>query len=442
MNSYDVIVIGGGPGGYTAATQTAKAGLSTLLIEATAPGGTCLNAGCIPTKTLLHTAKLYAQMQELNTFGIELDTKPRLNWSTLMQRKHTVMDKLRNGIIYRMHRSSVEIINGYARFRDRNTIQVGDKTCTARNIVIATGASPRIPSFTGATFLVTTTELLSLDELPSSIVMLGAGEIALGLATIFAHCGVDVTIVNQQDSILPGYEPELIEILLQDLPPVKFYSGLTVQNLADNTLTLADGTQLSGDVIAFTGDRSPNIRGFGLEEIGLDMAGDCINVDEQMRTNLPGVYAAGDVTGLSMWAHSAQRMGEVAASTISGHVDRFQLAHIPTVIYSDPQLATVGLTEQLARDLGYEVQVARLPLNYNGRFLAEHDPGAGGLCKIVVNASNNQLLGLHIVGGNASELIFGAATMLADEFRIQDVQQLVFPHPAVAEVIKDTLYEL
>lgn len=441
MNNYDVIIVGGGPGGYTAAAQTAKAGLSTALIEANALGGTCLNAGCIPSKTLLHTAKLYAQMQQSASFGIELDTQPLLNWPALMQRKHNVLDKLRNGVNYQMRRRGVEIIKGYATFQDRNTLHIGTERYTAQNIIIATGASARLPSFPGAENLATTTDLLSLATLPQSIVLLGASEIALGLATIFALCGVAVTLIDERDTLLPDYEPELVDALIQDLPQMTFHLGADIQRLQDNTLYLADDTRISGDVLAFTGNRTPNITGFGLEDIGLDTAGNCINVDEQMRTNLPAVYAVGDVTGLSMWAHTAQRMGEVAANTMLGRVDRFQLAHIPTVIYSEPQLATVGLTEQLATELGYAVRVARLPLNYNGRFLAEHDLEARGICKVVVDAHNDQLLGVHILGGNASELIFGAAAMLADEFRIQDVQHVLFAHPTVAEVLKDTLYE-
>lgn len=442
MKTHDVIVIGGGPAGYTAAGQVAKAGLETLLIEADLLGGVCLNAGCIPTKTLLHSAKLYAQIQASTEFGITLDAAPQLDWSALMKRKTAVIDKLRNGVNYQMVRRRVEIVQGYGRFLDRHTLQVDDETFSADHIVIATGASPKLPDFTGSDQLLTTTDLLALDSLPKSLLIVSAGPIALGLATIFALVGVEVTLVDPSPTLLPEFDVDLVAALQADLPEMQFQLGQGITQLADNTLTLTDGTSLSADAIAFAGERQPNIHNMGLETIGLDLWQDCVQVDEQMRTNLPNIYAVGDVTGLSMWAHTAQRMGEVAANTILKQPDRFRLAHVPTVIYSEPQLATVGLSEEQAKSLGYRVDVARLPLNYNGRYLAEHDLEARGLCKVVIDANTNLLLGVHIVGGNASELIFGAAAMLADEFRVQDVQQVLFAHPTVAEVLKDTLYEL
>lgn len=441
MNTYDVIIIGGGPAGYTAAGQVAKSGMECLLVEATQLGGLCLNAGCIPTKTLLHSAKLFAQIRESATFGIEVEP-PQLNWPALMERKNAVIDKLRNGVNYQMVRRRVEILNGYASFINRNTIQVEGEHYSAKHIIIATGASPKIPMFEGAENLFTTTDLLSLEALPQSLILVHAGPIALGLATIFALVGVDVTLIDESETLLPDFEPELVSVLSDDLPSMTFQFGQKIKVLNEHGVSLADGTSFKADIIAFAGDRAPNIGGMGLKNISLDFSTEGIFVDEQMRTNLPNIYAVGDVTGLSMWAHTAQRMGEVVANTILDVPDRFRLAHVPTVIYSEPQLATVGLTEQQARDLGYHVQVGRLPLNYNGRYLAEHDLEARGLCKAILDADTRMLLGVHIVGGNASELIFGAAAMLADEFRVQDVQQVLFAHPTVAEVLKDTLYEI
>lgn len=441
MNTHDVIVIGGGPAGYTAAGQLAQAGQETLLIEAAKLGGVCLNAGCIPSKTLLHSAKLLAQMHNSAAFGIAA-APPQVDWPALMTRKNAVIDKLRNGVHYQMVRRRVAIANGHATFLDRTTVQVDGATHSARHLIIATGASPALPPFAGAEHLLTTTDLFALESLPPSLILVGAGPIALGVATIFALLGVAVTLVDAGNTLLPAFDPELVNILRHDLPPMQIVLGQPITALADNTLTLADGTTHTAAAVVYAGERRPNIHNLGLETLGLDLTDGVIVVDEQMRTNLPNVYAVGDVTGLSMWAHTAQRMGEVAAHTLLGLPDRFRLAHVPTVIYSEPQLASVGLTEREARDLGYSVRVGRLPLNYNGRYLAEHDLETRGLCKVVVDAATNQLLGVHLVGGNASELIFGAAAMLADEFRVQDVQQVLFAHPTIAEVLKDTLYEI
>ena len=442
MTNYDVIVIGGGPAGYTAAGRTAAAGLKTLLIEGHKLGGLCLNAGCIPTKTLLHTAKLYAQMRDSAQFGIELDEMPRMNWATLLERKQQVVEKLYNGIRFQMLRRRVEILEGFATLIDRKTVQVNDDTYTANHIVIATGASPNLPIFAGSENLLTTTDLLSLPTLPESLVLVGASEIGFGLATVFSLMGVQVTLVDEPTTILPDFEPELVETLIKELPSITLQLGKWMHSLQENILTLADGTQIQADYVAFAGERLPNIAGLGLEAVGLDLSGGCINVDEKMQTNVPNIYAVGDVTGISMWAHTAQRMGEVVASTITGVHDRFRLRYVPTVVYSEPQLAMVGLTEAKAKEIGYSVQVGRLSLNYNGRYLTEHNIESQGLCKVVIDEETNLILGMHLLGGNASELIFGAATMLADEFRVQDVQQMLFAHPTVAEVLKDTLYEL
>lgn len=442
LNRYDVIVIGGGPGGYTAAGRCAAAGLQTLLIEAEQLGGVCLNAGCIPTKTLLHSAKLFAQMQASAAFGIRLEAAPRLDWPALMQRKAQVIEKLRNGVRYQLRRRHVELITGYATFVDRQTVQVEAAQYSAPHIVIATGASPAQPDVIGGEALLNTTDLLALETLPASLAIVGSGPLALGLGSIFALLGVQVDIIGADEDLLPAFEAELVAMLEKALPPMRLLLGQRVRSVSMGGLHLSDESRITPERMAHVGERLPNIRGMGLEVIGLDVDGGCINVDEGMRTNLPGIYAVGDVTGLSMWAHTAQRMGEVVASSITGGADRFRLAQVPLVVYSEPQLAMVGLTEAQALEAGYAVRVSRLPLNYNGRYLAEHELDASGACKVVVDAQTQRLLGVHILGGNASEMIFGAAAMLADEFRVQDVQQVLFAHPTVAEVLKDTLYEL
>lgn len=442
MTDYDVLVIGGGPAGYTAAGRAGANSLKTALIEANALGGICLNAGCIPTKTLLNTAKLYAKMLDSTAYGITLDNRPALDWLALQARKNEIVTKLQNGIRYQMLRHRVDVIEGYATFLDKQTVQAGDEQYSAKHIIVATGASPDMPTFAGADALQTTTDLLSVEALPEHLVLVGMSEIALGLACIFALIGIDVTIVDDSHNAVPDFDSELVDALIKDLPDnITLQLGQAIVSLENNTLILADGVTISGDMVVFTGQRKPNISNMNLDALSLDLSGGCINVDDIMRTNIPNIYAIGDVTGLSMWANTAQRMGEVVINGIVGVADRFNLAHIPTVIYSVPQLAMVGMTEQQARDAGYDVRVSRLPLNYNGRFLTEYHADSRAMCKIVVDKQTNVVLGVHILGSDASELILSAATMLADEFRVQDIQQMIFPHPTVAEVLKDTLYE-
>ncbi len=441
---HDVIVIGGGPAGYTAAARCAEGGLRTVLFEQSHLGGRCLNAGCIPTKTLLHTANLLAEIRHATQFGIDLTGDAAVDWAALMTRKNSLVEKLREGVNYQMVRRGVEVIHGKAQVItqaiNRSTVAAHGQTYRAAHIVLATGSTYTLPTFYGADALLTTTDALEIETQPDKLTILGANPIALGLATVFALMGTTVTVIGEETTFLPGFDPELTTLLREQLPPIDIRLGVVPQSLADGTLTLNDGEQIATDAIVYAGPRLPNIE--GLQNTGLDLAGGRANADEQMRTNLPGVYAVGDVTGLSMWAHSAQRMGDVVASTILGGTDRFRADHIPVPVYTRPQLATVGLTEAAAQALGYTVQVARLPVNYNGRFLTENTPDALGLCKVVVDGATRRVLGVHILGGNASELIFGAVAMLEDEFRVEDIQQTVFAHPTTAEVIKDALYEL
>ncbi|MDX1995500.1 MAG: dihydrolipoyl dehydrogenase [bacterium] len=442
-DTHDLIIIGGGPGGYVAAERAGAAGKNVLLIERAHLGGTCLNAGCIPTNTLLHSAKLYSKIQNASHYGVHADNA-RFDLAEVMGRKRRVIQTLRNGVAYQMARHHVTVRAGEAAFVDRQTVQIEGDLFTAPNIIIATGAHPVWPDVPGIEHAVTTTQLLDRETLPAEMVILGAGPLAVGLAAIYGMIGVKVSLVSPEARLLPDHDSELVHLLLLELHNVTLHLESDVQRITPDSVTAAHkGHQLTlpADTIVICGQRVPNVEGLGLEHTGLDYSAAGILVDEQQRTNLPGVYAIGDVTGRAMWAHAASRMAEVAVNHLLGIPDRFRVHAMPSVVYSDPEIASVGLTADQATAQGFRVKVGRLPLSANGRWVIENE-GRRGLCKVVVDADTGRLLGVHLLAPNAPDLIFGAAAMLEDEFRTADLKQVLFAHPTVSEILKDSVYEL
>ncbi len=416
-DAFDLIVIGGGPGGYQAAQLAGRAGMRVLLIERADLGGTCLNAGCIPTKTLLKSAKLYREMRHADVFGIEAEP-PAIKLAAVQARKRDLIAALRQGVHTLLARGRVDIVQGEATCIDRQMIEVSGERYIGRRLLIATGASPIV--LDGVPNALTTTQALELEDLPATLGIIGGGPISFGLASIFSMMGVPVTIAEPGATPLPDMDADIRAALLAAM------SDVTVLTNTDT---------VEADVVVVNVGRAPNLD--AVTALPLDVT-DGIRVDDTMRTNLPDVYAVGDVTGYAMWAHVALREAEVAVNHMLGKPDRMRYAHVPTPVYTVPEAAYVGLTETAARDAGYNVRVHRLPMSANGRFLIDY-PGSSGLCKVIVDADTGRLLGVHLLGGSAAETIFGAAALLEDEFRVDEVQQLVFAHPTVSELMKDSL---
>lgn len=443
--NYDLIVIGGGPAGYTSAERAGAHGMKVLLIEKAELGGTCLNRGCIPTKSLLQSSKRYVMARDSTVFGVEIEGVS-FNLGQAMARKNQIIETLRDGVAFQMMRRKVDVVEGEARFVDRSTIAVGETIYRAKNILIATGASPIIPQITGIDLphVKTTTEILSIEKLPDQLAIIGTTPIALGFATIFSNLGCQVTVIGREAQLLPEWDRDIINVLRESLAGIDFRLGAEVIKITNDAVQIRQDEEsqaIQADTVLIEVGRAPNVSNLGLENTDLDLAPAGIRVDEQMRTNLPNVYAAGDVTGISMWAHSAIRMANVAVNTMLGRPDRLRVSAIPTVAYTMPEVAMVGLTEATANKQGIPIIVGKLPLSANGRFLTDYE-SVKGLCKVVVHRETRQLLGVHLVGGTASEQIFGMATMLEDEFQVSDVQEVLFAHPTVSEVFKDILNEL
>ena len=442
--NYDVIVIGAGPGGYVAAERAAARGKSVLLLEKAHLGGVCTNEGCIPTKSLLNSAKQYTHALEAAKFGVHVEGA-RFSLAEAMAWKQDVIETLRKGIAYLMNKHHVTVIFGEAEFLDRQTVRVNGETHQGQHLIIATGSSAAVPPLPGVNspHVLTNRELLQITELPRTLAIIGGGYIGMEFACCFSQVGVDVHVIEMMPEIVPTMDAHFAKILRKALPPISYHLGAKVEGIEQDTVIFTEKGEtqrLRADIILMSVGRRPNVQ--GLEQLGLDLRRQGIKVNEQMQTNLPGVYAVGDVNGESLLAHSASRMAEVAVNTICGQPDRMRYQAIPWVVYTQPEVAGCGLTEQQARQQGLNVKTATMQMRANGRFLAEYGKQAPGLCKVVVDADSNVIKGVHLLGAACSEMIYGAAAMLEAELRVQDMREIIFPHPTVSEMIRDTLWEI
>jgi dihydrolipoamide dehydrogenase len=444
---YDIIIIGAGPGGYELAERAGHKGKKVLLIEKQYLGGVCLNWGCIPTKTLLNSAKHYVHAKEAPEFGVTTgDVKFEL--SKAMAWKQDVIETLRGGIAGMMKKNKVDVLFGEARLIGSGRVQVGDTVYEGANVVIATGGSPFVPPIPGADqpHVMTSKEILSVEQMPESLVVIGGGVIGIEFASFFSSLGVKVEVVEMLDEIIPFMDNGQAQAFRKALKgKVGFNLGCRVTAIDghDVKYTTKSGEEKSiqADLVLMSVGRSPNLSGMGFEDAGLDFDRGGIRTDDQQRTNLPNVYAIGDVTGKSQLAHSATRMGEVALNTILGKKDRFRTNAIPWAVYSMPEIAGCGMTEDQAKEAGHQVETASLPLIMSGRFLAENGKRGPGSVKVIKDVDTDVLLGVHMFGGLCSEIIWGAAAMIEAELRVEDIQEIVFPHPTVGEVIRSTMFQ-
>ncbi len=441
---YDVIVVGAGPGGYIAAERAGARGKSVLLIEKSELGGVCTNEGCIPTKSLLNSAKQYVHGLEAGKFGAHFDCD-RFSLTDAMAWKQEVIETLRKGIAYLMKKHKVEVIHGEAEYLDHQTVRVNKQTYQGKNLIIAAGSSAAVPPIPGigCSSVKTNREILEIKQLPGKLIIIGGGYIGMEFASFFSNVGVQVHVIEMMEEIVPMMDAEFARTLRKSMPNVAFHLGASVEAIKDDHVvfsTHGHKESLNADSILLSVGRRPNVQ--GLEHLGLDIRPQGLAVNEHMQTNLPGVYAVGDVNGKSLLAHSASRMAGVAVNTICGKPDRMRYHAIPWVVYTLPEVAGCGLTEQEARNQGLNIKTATMQMRANGRFLAEYGKQAPGLCKVVVEADTNILKGVQLLGAACSEMIYGVAAMIEAELRVQDIQEIIFPHPTVSEIIKDTLWEL
>ena len=457
---YDLAIIGGGPGGYVAAERAGAAGLKVVLFERKSLGGVCLNEGCIPTKTLLYSAKVYNYAMTGDHYGVYVND-PTFKYDEIVARKNKVVKKLVGGVKAAMKAGKVEVVAENATILRRDSegikVEAGGQAYVSRNLLVCTGSEAAVPPFPGlkeaGDVIVTNREILALKEQPKELVVIGGGVIGMEFAAFYSTLGTKVTVVEMLPKILGPLDDE-ISTMLQGVYAkrgINFCLSCKVTAIEGNTVVYEDPKgqvcRVSGDKILVSVGRRANLQGFGLEKLGVayveNKAGRPvgIKVDEKMRTNIPGVWAAGDVTGFSMLAHTASREGEVAVNNILGKPDRMRYNAIPGVVYTNPEVVGVGLTESEAKAKGIDYTVVKLPMAYSGRFVAENE-GGEGLCKIIVGSKYREVLGVHMLGNPCSEIIAAACIAIEGEMTLEQLKEVVFPHPTVAEIIKETAFSL
>ncbi|MGF7139904.1 dihydrolipoyl dehydrogenase [Roseimarinus sediminis] len=448
---FDLAIIGGGPAGYVAAERAGAKGLKVVLFEKKELGGVCLNEGCIPTKTLLYSAKLYDNAVGGSKYGIEAENVS-FDFKKMIARKNKVVKKLVGGVGMKMKAHKVETVIGEAFIQSRSAegvkIAAAGKLFTAKNLLVCTGSEAFVPPIPGldssGDIIVTNREILELKEKPESLVVIGGGVIGMEFASIFNSLGTKVSIVEMLPEILTGMDKEMSKMLREQYAKkgVEFNLSAKVTEVKGNEVIFEkDGKQhsVSGDKILVSVGRRPVTKGFGLENLGVELFKGGIKVDEKMRTNIPNVYAAGDVTGFSLLAHTASREGEVVVNNLIGRADRMRYNAIPGVVYTNPEFSGVGLTEDAAKEKKIDYKIATLPMAYAGRFIAENE-GGNGLCKVLVGAKHGEVLGVHMLGNPSSEMIYGACIAIEAEMTLDEMQEVVFPHPTVSEIFKETVF--
>lgn len=450
---YQVAIIGGGPAGYTAAEAAGKAGLSVVLFEKQNLGGVCLNEGCIPTKTLLYSAKTYDGARHASKYAVNVP-EVSFDLSKIIARKQKVVRKLVLGVKSKLTAHNVTIVSGEATVIDRNHVQCGEETYECENLLLCTGSETFIPGIPGVNSVPYWTHRDALDskELPASLAIIGGGVIGMEFASFFNSLGVQVTVVEMLDEILGGMDRELSAMLRAEYAKrgIKFMLSAKVVSVAG--ASSEDGQPLiqvnyetaegAGSVIAekllMSVGRRPVTKGFGLENLNLaktERGNICVN--EQMQTSLSGVYACGDLTGFSLLAHTAVREAEVAIHTIIGQKDAMSYRAIPGVVYTNPEIAGVGETEDSLQQKGATYRVVKLPMAYSGRFVAENE-GVNGVCKLLLGGDDT-VLGAHVLGNPASEIITLAGMAIELKLTAGEWKKIVFPHPTVGEIFKEAL---
>ena len=440
---YDFAVIGAGPAGYVAAKKAAGSGLKTLLVEKSKLGGVCLNEGCVPSKTLLQAAKTYHHAKHGSVFGVEVEGLS-FDFPKAHAHKNQVMDKMRNGIAGLMKKHKVDVVEGEATLLPGLAVSINGETHEADNVLLCTGSSPSVPPIPGidSGHVVDSTGILNRESLPDHLIIVGGGVIGCEFACMYASVGVPVTVLEAMPEICLNLDAEIASTLRNELTKkgVNFMLDTKVESIDDKSVSFAnaDGSDsVDGDLVLVATGRTPNTKGLGLEELGLDIdPRGGVRVDDRGATNVPGLWAAGDVTGQAWLAHAASRMAEVVVHNLTGRPDRMRYDKMPAVVYTSPEVAVVGLTKDEAESRGLKVKTGRIPMAINARYLAEN-PDESGLCKVVLEAETNRLLGVHMVGGACSEMIFGATAMLETELREEEIEEIVFPHPTTSEIMKD-----
>lgn len=447
----DLLIIGGGPAGYVAAERAGHKGMKVVLFEKKALGGVCLNEGCIPTKTMLYSAKMYENALHADKYGIFAENV-RFEYDKIVSRKNKVVRKLVAGVKSKMKTNNVEVIEGEAVIAGRSgkgiEVACNGQTYLGANLLICTGSEASVPPIPGlkeaGDIILTNREILDLKAQPQTLVVIGGGVIGMEFASFYNSLGSKVTVIEMLPEIL-GQNDSEISAMSRDIftkKGIEFHLNAKVVQVDGNKVIFEkDGKThtVEGDKILLSVGRRPVTKGFGLENLNIELDRGGIKVDEKMRTNVPNVYAAGDVTGFSLLAHTASREGEVVVNNLTGRNDVMRYNAVPGVVYINPEIAGVGETEESAKAKGIDYKVAKLSMTYAGRFVAENEGGTG-VCKVLIGAKYGEIIGVHMLGNPSSEMIYGACMAIEGEMTLDEMKEVIFPHPTVSEIFKEVVF--
>ena len=446
---YDIAIIGGGPAGYNAAEKAAINGLKTVLFEKNAIGGVCLNEGCIPTKTLLYSAKLLDNVKGASKYGILEGEQAGFDLGKIISRKDKVVKKLTGGVKMKLTSSGVEIVEGVATLlgdkSDKIRISCNEVEYVVKYVLVCTGSDTIIPPIKGLADVAywTSKEALEIKELPKSLVIIGGGVIGIEFASFFNSMGVKVTVIEMMPEILGAMDKETSAMLRKEYAKkgIDFHLNTKVTEVSPEGVTIEKDSKTSiinADRILLSVGRKANTDKVGLSNLSVEILRNGVKVNEYMQTSHPRVYACGDITGYSMLAHTAIRESDVAVNHILGIDDPMSYKAIPGVVYTNPEIAGIGKTEEELKAAGTYYQVLKLPMAYSGRFVAENELG-NGLCKLIID-EEAKIIGCHMLGNPASELITIAGMAIEQELTVDDFRKVVFPHPTVSEIIHESLF--
>jgi dihydrolipoamide dehydrogenase len=445
-----MLVVGGGMGGYVAAIRASQLGLDAVLVERDRLGGTCLIRGCIPSKALIHAAESFAGLAEAvggNALGIALDAKPRLDLARTVKWKEGIVDRLSRGVGGLLDRAKVRVVKGWAVFSDAKTCRVetenGTLDISAEHVVLATGSEPApLPGLPFGGNVISSTEALSLTELPQRLAVVGAGYIGLELGIAFRKMGAAVTVIEAAERILPRYDDPLTRPVRRWLQrnEVELHLGARVTGLDNNGKLAVDtpdgkNIMIEADKILVTVGRRPLTESWGLEEMGLDMAGPFVKVDDQCRTAMRNVWAVGDLIGEPMLAHKAAAQGVMVAEIIAGARRHFDPNLVAAICFTEPEIVTAGLSPDDAMAAGFEITTAQFPFSASGRALTLEAGGDGGFVRVVAQKDDQRVLGMQAVGHQVAELAGEFAHALAMGAVLEDLAHTIHVHPTLGEAI-------
>ena len=448
MARYQVAVIGGGPGGYVAAIRSAQLGCSTVIIEKDAFGGTCLNRGCIPTKALLHSAEMYEEILHSASLGIQA-SEVTFDYAKMADRKNKIVSRLSGGVEALLKGHGVDIVRGQASLIDRNTMKVGEEIVEADKIILAMGSYPaRIP-IPGADKegVMDSDGVLALEEIPERVVIIGGGVIGIEFASLFGSLGKKVTVIEMLPGIMgPAMDGAISSTMMRLLRRKKIDIHVN-----SKVLEIKDGLQVAyeengevkeagGDLVVIAVGRRPSTAGLGLEEAGIHMERGFVQVDEHLETNISGIYAIGDITGKIQLAHVASAQGLVAAANAAGKTEVMNYDVVPSCIYTSPEVACVGLTEEQAREKGFEVRCGKFSTAGNGRSMVMGE--GNGFAKIVTEAGTGKILGAQLLCSRATDMIAEIAVAMNAGAGVEVIADTIHPHPTVSEIIMEASHDV